>query len=91
VSIYRMVLAGLTTMSAVALCSAIWPAVAAVITDLFVFLLVVVVAVPTGLGVRWVQREVAWRRDLRATPAVTVPADATAPVAPTLAELRESA
>lgn len=89
-SIYRMVLAGLTAMSAVALCSAIWPAVAAVIAGVFVFLLVVVVAVPTGLGIRWVRREVAWRRDLRAMPAGDLVADAAAPV-PTLAELRESA
>ena len=91
VSIYRMVLAGLTAMSAVALCSAIWPTAAAVITDVFVCLLVVVVAVPTGLGVRRVQREVAWRRDLRAMPPVDLTADATAPAVPTLAELRESA
>ena len=89
-SIYRMVLAGLTAMSVVALCSAIWPAVAMVITGVFVFLRVVVVAVPTGLGVRWVRREVAWRRDLRAMPAGDLIADAAAPV-PTLAELRESA
>ena len=88
-SIYRMVLTGLAAMGAVALCSAIWPAMAAVVADVFVSLLVAAVAVPAALGVRRVRAELAWRRELRTMPAVG--ADATAPVVPTLVELRDSA
>jgi hypothetical protein len=88
-SIYRMVLTGLAAMGAVALCSAIWPAMAAVVADVFVSLLVTAVAVPATLGVRRVRAELAWRRELRTMPAVG--ADATAPVVPTLVELRDSA
>jgi hypothetical protein len=90
-SIYRMVLAGLATMAAAALCSAIWPAVAVVVADVFVSLLVAAGAVPAALGVRRVRSELAWRRELRTMPAAGGAADASAPVVPTLAELRDSA
>ena len=90
-SIYRMVLTGLAAMGAVALCSAIWPAMAAVVTDVFVSLLVAAATVPAALGVRRVRAELAWRRELRTMRAVAAAADAAAPVVPTLAELRDSA
>ena len=89
--ISRMTLAGLAVMGATALCSAIWPAMAAVVADVFVSLLVAALAVPAALGVRRVRAELAWRRELRTMPAVGVVADAAAPVVPTLAELRDSA
>jgi hypothetical protein len=78
-------------MSATALCSAIWPAVAVVVAAVFVSLLVAVGVVPAAFGVRRVRSELAWRRELRTMPAVGAAADATAPVVPTLAELRDSA
>ena len=90
-SIYRMVLTGLAAMGAVALCSAIWPAMAAVVADVFVSLLVAAVTVPAAHGVRRVRAELAWRRELRTMRAVAAAADAAAPVVPTLAELRDSA
>jgi hypothetical protein len=86
-----MTLAGLAVMGATALCSAIWPAVAVVVADVFVSVLVTVMMVPTALGVRRVRSELAWRRALRTMPAVGNAADATGPVVPTLAELRDSA
>jgi hypothetical protein len=86
-----MTLAGLAVMGATALCSAIWPAMAAVVTAVFVSLLVAAVTVPAALGVRRVRAELAWRRELRAMRAVGVVADAAAPVVPTLVELRDSA
>ena len=90
-SIYRMVLTGLAAMGAVALCSAIWPAMAAVVADVFVSLLVAAATVPAALGVRRVRAELAWRRELRTMRAVAAAADAAAPVVPTLVELRDSA
>jgi hypothetical protein len=89
VSIYRMVLTGLATMGAVALCSAIWPTVAGVAADVFVSLLVMAVSVLAALGVRRIRSELAWRRELRTMPAVGAGVDTMAPVA--LAELRDSA
>ena len=89
--ISRITLAGLAVMGATALCSAIWPAMAAVVADVFVSLLVTVVTVPAALGVRRVRAELAWRRELRTMPPVDAAADAAAPVVPTLAQLRESA
>lgn len=89
--ISRMTLAGLAVMGATALCSAIWPAMAAVVADVFVSLLVAAATVPAAHGVRRVRAELTWRRELRTMPAVGVVADATTPVAPTLAELRDSA
>ena len=88
-SIRPMVLAGLVVMGAVALCSAIWPAVAAIVAVVFMSLVGVAVAVPAALGVRWARGELAWRREL----ATMAPVDAagSVPVVPTLAELRESA
>ncbi len=91
VLIRRITLAGLAVMGVIALCSAVWPAVAVVVADVFVSLLVTVVAVPAVLGVRWVCSELGWRRELRALPAVDVAAPAPESVVPTLAELRESA
>ena len=90
-SIYRMVLTGLAAMGAVALCSVIWPAMAAVVADVFVSLLVAAATVPAALGVRRVRAELAWRRELRTMRAVAAAADAAAPVVPTLVELRDSA
>ena len=89
--ISRMMLAGLAVMGATALCSAIWPAMAAVVADVFVSLLVAAATVPAALGVRRVRAELAWRRELRTMRAVAAAADAAAPVVPTLVELRDSA
>ncbi len=89
--ISRMTLAGLAVMAATALCSAIWPAMAAVVADVFVSLLVAAVTVPAAHGVRRVRAELAGRRELRTMRPVGVVADAAAPVVPTLAELRDSA
>jgi hypothetical protein len=91
VLISRMMIAGLAVMGATALCSAIWPAMAAVVADVFVSLLVAAVTVPAAHGVRRIRAELAWRRELRTLRAVGVVADAAAPVVPTLAELRDSA
>jgi hypothetical protein len=91
VLISRITLAGLAVMGATALCSAIWPAMAAVVADVFVSLLVTVMTVPAALGVRRVHSELAGRRELRTMRAVATAADAAAPVVPTLAELRDSA
>ena len=88
--ISRMTLAGLAVMGATALCSAIWPAMAAVVAAAFVSLLVAAVTVPAAHGVRRVWAELAWRRELRTMRAVGVVADAAA-VVPTLTELRDSA
>ena len=90
-AIRRMVLGGLAVMGVVALFAAIWPGVASFVAVLFAVLLVVVISVPTTLGVRWVRGELAWRRELRMMPPVdAAPYGAAAPVAPMLAELRES-
>ena len=90
-SMHRLLLTGLAAMGAIAVCSAIWPTLAAVVADVFVALLVTVVTVPAVLGVRRVRAELAWRRELRTMPAVGAAADAAAPDVPTLAELRDSA
>lgn len=87
----RMVLSGLAVMAVVALCSAIWPAVAAVVAAMLVSLVVVSVAVPVLLGVRWARAELAWRGELATMPAVDAAAYGASSVAPSLAELRESA
>jgi hypothetical protein len=86
-----MMIAGLAVMGATALCSAIWPAVAAVVADMLVSLLVAAVTVPAAHGVRRVRSELAWRRELRTMPTVDTAVDGPAPVVPTLAELRDSA
>jgi hypothetical protein len=91
VLIRRVTLMGLVVMGAAALCSVIWPVLAAVVANLFVTLLVGTVAVPAGLGVRWVRREVAWRHELRAMPPVPVVAGAGSAAEPTLTELRKPA
>ena len=89
--ISRMTLAGLAVMAAAALCSAIWPAVAAVVVGLFVSLVVVAVAVPAGFGARWARGELAWRRELRTMPASAEAATyGPGPVVPSLAELRNA-
>ena len=91
-SIRWMVLSGLGAMGAVALASAIWPNVAAVVSGLFVTVLLVMSAVPVALTGRWMRGELVWRRELRAMgPVSAEQAIAPEPVAPTLAELRESA
>ncbi len=89
--IRRMTLSGLAVMGTVALCSAIWPAVAVVVADVFVSVLAGSMAVPAAVGVRLVQSELGRRRELRLMPAVEVTAPGSKPVVPTLAELRDSA
>lgn len=84
---------GLGTMGAVALATAIWPALAGVVSGLLVTVLCAGAATLAVLGGRRVRGELAWRRELRAMPvcdtawAYRPPAAA----APTLHELRESA
>jgi len=90
-AIRRMVLGGLAVMAAVALFSAIWPGVASFVAVLFAVLLVVVISVPAALGVRWVRGELAWRRELPTMPPVGLAMQDAVALAPTLAELRESA
>ncbi len=90
-SIYRMVLTGLTVMGAVALLSAIWPAVAAVVTNVFVAVVVTAVAAPVVLVVRRVRSELTWRSELRTMASVAGGVHGTEPAVPTLAELRDSA
>ncbi len=90
-SIYRMVLAGLAVMGAVALLSAIWPGVAAVVTDVFVAVVATAAAGPLFLAVRRVRSELAWRREVRTMASVAEGVQGTEPAVPTLAELRESA
>lgn len=86
-----VLLAGLTAMGAVALLSAIWPAVAGVVAGVFVSALAATALVPTVLALRWVRRELTWRRELRTMPAAAATVSGVASVEPTLAELRESA
>ena len=60
--------------------------------DVFVSRAVPAATVPVGAGVRRVRAELAWRRELRTMPPVdAATVRAAAPVAPTLAELRDSA
>lgn len=89
--IRRMALAGLAVMAAVAVATAIWPAVAGLVFGLLVMVLSAGTAVPVVLVVRWVRRELAWRRELRTMPPVNAATYVAAPVVPTLAPLRESA
>ncbi|MGH3616308.1 MAG: hypothetical protein ACRDRK_27680 [Pseudonocardia sp.] len=77
-------------MVAVALATAIWPAVGAMVFGVLVAALSTVAAVLAALAVRWV-RGLAWRRELRAMPGVDTAPYGAAPVVPTLAELRQSA
>jgi hypothetical protein len=88
--IRRMALAGLAVMGGVALATAIWPDVAAVVFGLLVAALSVGTTVLAALAMRWVRGELAWRRELRAVPAVDAAAYGAAPVAPSFAELRQS-
>lgn len=89
--IRRMALAGLAAMGGVALATAIWPDVAATVFGLLVAALSVVTAVLATLAVRWVRGELAWRGELRAMPPADAAAYGVAPLAPSLAELRQSA
>jgi hypothetical protein len=90
--IRRLVLAGLGAMGAAGIGSAISPSIAGVVSGLFVTVLVLTTAVPVTLAARWVRGELAWRRELRAMgPVSAEQAIVPEPVAPTLAELRESA
>lgn len=89
--IKRLSLSGLALMGAVAVCSAVWPAVAVVVADVFVSLLVMAAAVPAVLGGWRVRREVARQRELQALSVVHIAGLAPEPVVPTLAELRDSA
>ncbi len=92
VLIRRITLAGLAVMGAVALLSAIWPAVAAAVAAVFVALLVLVGVVLAVVGVRRVRGELVWRRELRTMPTATGSgAYESGSGSPTLAELRDSA
>ncbi len=87
----RIVGAGMGTMGAVGLVTAIWPAVAGLVTGL----LVVVLCAGTGtlavVGGRRVRAELACRRELRTMPPLDTAPYGDATAGPTLAQLRESA
>jgi hypothetical protein len=85
----RIVGAGLGAMGVVALASAVWPAVAGLVSGLLVAVLCAGGGTLAVLGGRRVRAELVWRRELRTLPLPSTYGDATA--APTLAELRESA
>lgn len=87
----RIVGAGLATMGAVALATAIWPSVAALVSGLLVTALCAVLAVLGLVGGRWVRAELAWRRELRTMPPLSASPYEDAMGGPTLAGLRESA
>jgi len=89
--IKRMTLAGLAVMAGVAVTTAIWPVVAGMVFALLVTVLCAATAAPTVLGVRWVRGELAWRRELPTMPPVGLAMQNAVALAPTLAELRESA
>ena len=89
--IRKLVLGGFVMMAAVALATAIWPSVAVVVTAVLATVITFAVCAPAALGVRWARKELAWRRELRAMPPVVGGTGMPAPVASTLAELRESA
>lgn len=90
-TVRRIVLTGLTTMGVVALLSAIWPDVAAVVAAVFATVLTLAVLTPTVLGVRWLRAELAERRELLGPAPVGIAMYGAAASAPTFAELRESA
>jgi hypothetical protein len=78
-------------MAVIALTTAIWPAVAVLVSGLLVTVLGAGASGLLVLGTRWVRGELAWRRELRTLPPVdAAPYGAAAPT-PTFAELRESA
>ncbi len=87
----RITGAGLAVMAVVALVTAIWPAVAGLVSGL----LVTVLGTGTGtllvLVTRWVRGELAWRRELRTMPPVDAAPYGAATPAPVFAEMRESA
>lgn len=87
----RIVGAGLATMGAVALTTAIWPAVAGLVSGLLLTVLCAGLAVLAVLGGRWVRAELAWRRELRTMPPIAAAPYEDAVGGPTLAGLRESA
>lgn len=88
----RIVGTGLGVMGAVTLGTAIWPAVASLVTGLLITALCAGGAVLATLSGRRVRTELAWRRELRAMgPVSAEQAVAPEPVVPTLAELRHSA
>jgi len=89
--IKRLALAGLAVMAAVALGTAIWPAVAGVVFALLVTVLSAGIVVPAALAARWARGELAWRRELRTLPPVGLAMQDAVALAPTLAGLRESA
>lgn len=89
--IRKLVTGGLALMAVVALATAIWPSLATVIEAVFGVVLAAAVAVPGAFAVRWVRGELAWRRELPTMPPVGLAAQDAVALAPTLAELRESA
>ena len=87
----RIVGAGLGMMGAVALATAIWPAVAGLVTGLLVTVLCVGAGTLAVLGGRRVRAELAWRRELRTMPPLDAATYGDVAGGPTLAQLRESA
>ena len=87
----RTVGAGLGTMGAVGLVTAIWPAVAALVTGLLVTVLCVSAGALAVLGGRRVRAELAWRRELPTMPSLDTAPYGDATPGPTPALLRESA
>ncbi len=79
--------AGMGTMGAVGLMTAIWPAVADVVAGLLVTVLGAGLVTLAVLSSRWARAELAWRREVHSMP----PIDTTPYAVPRLAQLRESA
>jgi len=90
-TVRRVVPIGLTTMGVVALATAIWPAVAGLVSGLLVTVLCAGGGTLVVLGGRRVRVELAWRGELRAMPPLDASTYGDAVGGPTLAQLRESA
>lgn len=90
-TVRRVGIGGLTTMAAVLIAAAIWPAVATYVALVLAVVVGVAVVVPGALALRWGRRELSWRRELRVMPPTSAESFEPAAVVPTLHELRESA
>ncbi len=82
----RIVGAGMGTMGAVGLVTAVWPAAAGLVTGLLVIVMCAGLGALAVLSGRWAHAELVWRRQLRSMPAVD-----TALYAVPASALRESA
>jgi hypothetical protein len=87
----RLVLTGLRVMGTVALSTAIWPAVAGLVTGLLVTVLCAAAGVLAVLGGRRVRTELVWRRELRTMAPLDGSTYEDTAARPTPARLRASA